>query len=643
MKFYISINHHLPCEKMVKCQFLGCNKDGNYTHIKNGQGIRCADHKLADDYCTKNHTCEADGCRSQACFNYVGLKGGIYCEIHAKENMVDVKNKKCAYPGCTTRGGYGDVSNPKIKFCKTHAQPHHIDLNHKPCVIPGCRNRAHYNISGRRPEFCADHRTADMINFSTKKCKECKKKAATFNYASEISPEYCGACKDKDMVNVKHFKCKTKGCRTQPSYNFRGLPRLYCAEHKHKGMVDVINPRCDYLDCDVLPSFGIKGQKPSRCFEHKTNEMIDLKHKKCRDCNKRAYYNSIGESTPLFCRLHREIGMIIVNDKKCEALNCFLRARYGKMGDKAIRFCYKHVDDDCALIPKKCCQFPNCRLVPNYNFPIEPKAIFCTEHKLEGMVNLIDGSCEDCGNKAHYGLLGGEPKKCFAHKLPNFINLITHKNCSFKDCTNHSDVEIDGTKFCLEHKPENVDSIVKKKCQWCHLSGLDFVCEDCNAIRNKKEYAIISQLRARIRTRFEYNTSSMLNKCDKLRPDVFFELNKHCVIVEIDEKQHKGYSIPCECSRISKIVSGIGGLSVILIRFNPDEYEYTNPSGNGKEEEIAQVPLSRRVDVLIDEIKKRLIEEPDTFCVKMIKLYFDVVGPEFTHIQEEDITDLVAS
>ena len=33
----------------------------------------------------------------------------------------------------------------------------------------------------------------------------------------------------------------------------------------------------------------------------------------------------------------------------------------------------------------------------------------------------------------------------------------------------------------------------------------------------------------------------MLQGCSKKRPDVFFELNRHCVIVEIDEDQYKRY------------------------------------------------------------------------------------------------------
>ena len=47
-------------------------------------------------------------------------------------------------------------------------------------------------------------------------------------------------------------------------------------------------------------------------------------------------------------------------------------------------------------------------------------------------------------------------------------------------------------------------------------------------------------------------------------------LNKHCIITEIDENQHKPYENSCECARICEIVSGIGGKSVTIVRYNPD-------------------------------------------------------------------------
>ncbi len=55
----------------------------------------------------------------------------------------------------------------------------------------------------------------------------------------------------------------------------------------------------------------------------------------------------------------------------------------------------------------------------------------------------------------------------------------------------------------------------------------------------------------------------MLQGCSKKRPDIYFELERHCVIVEVDEHQHNAYEDSCECSRINEIVNGIGGKSFL--------------------------------------------------------------------------------
>ena len=76
--------------------------------------------------------------------------------------------------------------------------------------------------------------------------------------------------------------------------------------------------------------------------------------------------------------------------------------------------------------------------------------------------------------------------------------------------------------------------------------------------------------------------------------DIYFELNKHCVIVEIDEHPHNTYDDICECSRINEIVNGIGGKSVIIIRYNPDIIK-----NNGKNVIIQN---SERIDLLVEKI-----------------------------------------
>ena len=125
----------------------------------------------------------------------------------------------------------------------------------------------------------------------------------------------------------------------------------------------------------------------------------------------------------------------------------------------------------------------------------------------------------------------------------------------------------------------------------------------------------------------------MLEGCSKKRPDVYFDLNKHCVIVEIDEHQHNTYGESCECARINEIVNGIGGKSVIIIRYNPDIVKHKKT--------ILNIKQIDRVDLLVKTIKEELVREYDTFIVKTIQLYYNDEYEEYQNKKEEDITDLV--
>jgi hypothetical protein len=123
-------------------------------------------------------------------------------------------------------------------------------------------------------------------------------------------------------------------------------------------------------------------------------------------------------------------------------------------------------------------------------------------------------------------------------------------------------------------------------------------------------------------------------KSSKKRPDVYFELNKHCVIVEIDEYQHNSYTDSCECSRLNEIVNGIGGKSVIIIRFNPDLTKHKGKKKN--------LNLCDKIDLLVDKIKEELVKDYDMFIIKIIQLYYDDDYEIYQNVKEEDITKIVA-
>ena len=141
--------------------------------------------------------------------------------------------------------------------------------------------------------------------------------------------------------------------------------------------------------------------------------------------------------------------------------------------------------------------------------------------------------------------------------------------CCVLDCEAEHDMVSGGQKYCLKHCPnEMCANMMKRLCKYCDIrEKATHVCKDCRKMSCKKEWGIVRFLRKAIDTKFEYNSSRMLQGCSKKRPDVYFELPTHCVIVEIDENQHASYGDSCECARLNEIVNGIGGKPVVVIRF----------------------------------------------------------------------------
>jgi hypothetical protein len=215
------------------------------------------------------------------------------------------------------------------------------------------------------------------------------------------------------------------------------------------------------------------------------------------------------------------------------------------------------------------------------------------------------------------------------------INIILNNKCCVLDCENDYEIiDKNNEKFCLKHADKSLEISIKRLCKYCDISeNSKYICNLCKQISSKKEWAIVRYLRKTIDTKFEYNTCKMLQGCTKKRPDIYFELNSHCLIVEIDEHQHKTYEDQCECARINEIVNGIGGKSVIIIRFNPDTTKH-----KGKKLPLL---LSNKINLLVNTIKEELTKEYDSFLVKIIQIYYDDDYETYMDIKEEIITDKV--
>jgi hypothetical protein len=144
----------------------------------------------------------------------------------------------------------------------------------------------------------------------------------------------------------------------------------------------------------------------------------------------------------------------------------------------------------------------------------------------------------------------------------------------------------------------------------------------------------VRYIKKKIDTPFIHNSVNPVKECSNKRPDIYYELNRHCVIVEIDENQHKSYEEICECARLNQIVSSIGGKSVIFIRYNPDKTKHKNK----------QVLLSKehKLKILIDTIKNELNKDYDKFNVKLVQLFYDDNNEKYNELKEMNVTNILA-
>jgi len=150
-------------------------------------------------------------------------------------------------------------------------------------------------------------------------------------------------------------------------------------------------------------------------------------------------------------------------------------------------------------------------------------------------------------------------------------------------------------------------------------------------------------LRDELRIQFPNNDINMIfdkkveDGCSLRRPDVLIDCLTHSIVIECDEEQHKNYK--CEERRTNELYLDLGDRPLIIIRFNPDRYiNYNEEKVEGcfkpliniedihkkKFYDINQTEWKRRIDILVNEIKKYL--QLDTFPNKMyteVKLFYD--------------------
>jgi len=377
----------------------------------------------------------------------------------------------------------------------------------------GKKKNAIFNFTGLKAKYCGKCKKPDMIDVKNTKCITCNKKNPTYNISTERKALYCGDCKKPDMIDVKSPKCIT--CKNKiPIYNIPTESKaLYCGDCKLPDMIDVKSGKC--ITCNKKqPIFNIPTEsKWLYCNDCKLPDMIDVKNTKCITCNKKnPTYNISTERKALYCNNCKLPGMIDVKHTKC--ITC-----------KKIR--------------------------PTYNIPTESKGLYCNDCKLPDMIDVLNPKCITCNKKQPHFNLPTESKAlyCGDCKLPGMVD-VKRPKCITNLCEQFSQKD----KYCWRcyyfHNPSKKPKRLKVK----EEEVVNYLKQEFKDIEMITDKALIGD-----------------GICLNNRPDVLIHLNKHSIIIEIDEEQHRYYNPICDEARINNIQEALNR-PIIIIRFNPDAY-----------------------------------------------------------------------
>ena len=244
------------------------------------------------------------------------------------------------------------------------------------------------------------------------------------------------------------------------------------------------------------------------------------------------------------------------------------------------------------MLKDKTCIEPGCKTRPNYNNPDEKTALYCSEHKKDGMVDVKNKTCIEQGCKTQPNFNNPDEKiglYCSVHKKDGMVNVI-NKTCIEQGCKTQPTYNNEGEKtglYCSVHKKDGMVNVISKTCksEWCDTiptDKYDGYCLFCYVnlfpdkpiVRNykTKEKDVVDKIKEKFPNFTWIHDKKIQNGCSKKRPDLLLDMGTHIIIVEIDENAHTNYDCSCENKRLMEISQDLGFRPIVFIRFNPDDY-----------------------------------------------------------------------
>jgi len=260
------------------------------------------------------------------------------------------------------------------------------------------------------------------------------------------------------------------------------------------------------------------------------------------------------------------------------------------------------------------CKEKGCKIRPCFNKEGETKGLYCSTHKKDGMVNVIQKNCLECKKRPNYNKEGQKKALyCSTHKKDGMVN-VKDKTCKSEWCSTRVQEKYDG--YCL----------------FCYMN----LFPDKPVSRNykTKEYAVVEYIKTKFSNLNWIADKIISGGCSKRRPDLLLDLLYQIVIIEVDENQHTDYDCSCQNKRIMELSQDVGHRPIIFIRFNPDDYEKDgtnitscwgqNKKGISVVKKSKKGEWTQRLNALEEQINYWLNPENMTNkTIEIIQLFYD--------------------
>lgn len=163
---------------------------------------------------------------------------------------------------------------------------------------------------------------------------------------------------------------------------------------------------CTKEGCTYSSYYNYPGETTSVfCVIHKLEGMVNVKNRVCNTvgCNKQPSFNYPDRSFGIMCVDHKLPKMINVKKRKCSDKDCLKSAIYGDLKTKKGLWCKSHAPDGYInLNGNKRCEYELCSTAPSFNFPNIKAPKRCLTHALPGMINVKNKRCgvDGCNKRA---------------------------------------------------------------------------------------------------------------------------------------------------------------------------------------------------------------------------------------------------